>query len=188
MPFFGKRRETPSRPAAAASRGYATAASLPEPSGDWTILENIRSEWENQLEGTDQGRLGWSNGTRMFQEGVIPGQKSNVAEYITRGLAYHLFTPILTDADALVASRRVLTLVDEIPAVDAFFARFGPKAARLALAVIREKGWQPASLGGDDSVTDEILGARPDGLVVYAARSRGVLAEDAWKHFFFSTR
>jgi hypothetical protein len=122
----------------------------------------------------------------MFEEGVISGQKLNVAEYITRGLAYHLFTPILSDRDALDASRRVLALVDQIPAEPAFFAEFGPKLARLALAVIREKGWQPSSLGGDDSVADEILGARQDGLVLYSVRCPGVSTEDTWRNFFLS--
>lgn len=52
----------------------------------------------------------------MFEENVIPAQKLNAAEYITRGLAYHWFTPILSDSEALVASKRVLVLVDQVPA------------------------------------------------------------------------
>lgn len=186
MGLFGKRREAnaPGGQSGSSSSGLANATGQPEPTEDWTNPQAVRAEWANQLEGEDGGRLGWGNGTRMFEEGVIPGQKLNVAEYITRGLAYHLFTPILTDEQAQVAARRVLTLVDEIPAEPAFFAEFGPRLSRLALTVIREKGWQPLSLGGDGSVTDEILGARPDGLVVYSARSAGVRADDALSHFF----
>jgi hypothetical protein len=77
------------------------AAALPEPSTDWTDVANVRAEWDDQLEGPDKAELGWHNGTRMYQEGVIPAQKLNVAEYITRGLAYHLFIPIISDTDAL---------------------------------------------------------------------------------------
>lgn len=122
----------------------------------------------------------------MFEEGVIPGQKLNVAEYITRGLAYHLFDPILTDEQAKVAAQRVLILVDELPAELAFFAEFGPRLSRLALTVIREKGWQPQSLGGDGSITEQILGARSDGLVLYSARCPGVPLDQTWSHFFQS--
>jgi hypothetical protein len=53
MALFGRRREAPSssRPLAAGAAGYATAASLPEPSTDWTNLANIRTEWESQPAG-----------------------------------------------------------------------------------------------------------------------------------------
>ena len=72
----------------------------------------------------------------------------------------------------------------EIPAEPAFLAEFAPRLSRLALTVIREHGWQPQELGGDGSVTDEILGARRDGLVLYSARCAGVRPEDTWREFF----
>lgn len=187
MPLFRRRREAnAAHPAATSHHGFATSAGQPEPTQDWRNPQAIRAEWANQLEGQDGGRLGWRNGTRMFEEGVIPGQKLNVAEYITRGLAYHLFNPILTDEQAKVAAKRVLIMVDEIPAEPAFFAEFGPRVSRLALAVIREQSWQPQSLGGDGSITNEILSARTDGLVLYSARCPGVPLDQTWSHFFQS--
>lgn len=190
MALFGRRRGVPAQtPTVSSGSGaFASASSLPEPSTDWRDPASVRAEWSNQLEGEEQGLLGWRNGMRMFEEGVIPGQTLNVAECMTRGLAYHLFTPVLSDPDALVASKRVLTLVDRIPAEPAFFAEFGPRLSRLALTIIRENGWQPSSLGGDDSVTTEILNARPDGLVLHSARCPGVPLDEVWSHFFCASQ
>lgn len=188
MALFGRRQaQRPARPATAStSSGLATAAGLPEPTEDWRSPQAVRAEWADQLEGVEGGRLGWGNGRRMFEEGVVPGQKLNVAEYITRGLAYHLFNPILTDEQAQDAARCVLILIEQTPAEPPYLAAFGPRLSRLALTVIREKGWQPTGLGGDGSITDEILGARTDGLVFYSARCPGVPLDQTWNHFFQS--
>lgn len=184
MALFGKRRDTPPPGRTLVAGALATARSLPEPTTDRTDVANIRAEWEGQLEGEAAGLQGWQNGMRLFEQGAVPGQRLNVAEYMTRGLAYHLFQPVISDNDALVTTRRVLTLVDQIPSVPAFAAEFGPRLSRLALAIIREKGWQPSSLGGDGAVSEEILGAREDGLVLYSARCPGVPIENTWTHFF----
>jgi len=162
----------------------ASASTLPQPTEDWSELENVRAEWAGQLMSERDGLLGWTNGMRMFDEPHPPAQILNIAEYMTRGLAHQLFVPLLSDADALRTCRRVLTLVDQVPAEPAFVAEFGPRLARLALTIIRERGWQPRELGGDGSVTDEIASARPDGLVAYAARCPDVEPKDTWSHFF----
>ena len=162
----------------------ASASTLPQPTEDWSELENVRAEWAGQLMSERDGLLGWTNGMRMFDEPHPPAQILNIAEYMTRGLAHQLFVPLLSDADALRTCRRVLTLVDQVPAEPAFVAEFGPRLARLALTIIRERGWQPMELGGDGSVTDEIASARPDGLVAYAARCPDVEPKDTWTHFF----
>ena len=120
----------------------------------------------------------------MFEDGVVPGQIMNSAEFMTRALAHHLFTPVLSDAEALLTCRRVLVQIDSVPAQPAFFTPPSPRLSRLALTIIREKRWQPSSLGGDNSVTNEILNARPDGLVHYSARCPGVALNATWSHFF----
>lgn len=193
MPLFGRRNEkavkkvnTNTDQHTASPSGYATAASLPPPNMDWTLRANIVAEWENQLEKPEQAILGWRNGSRLFEEGPIPAQTANVAEYISRGLAYHLFDPLLSDPDALVAARRILVMVDQVPGQPAFLAQFAPRISRLALCVIRDKGWQPMEYGGNGSVEAEVVNARTDGLVFYSARSPGIPVEDTWRHFFMS--
>lgn len=192
MALFGRRKDAAAtasrqpRPSTSATpSAYASAASLPAPTTDWTDLTHVRAEWSNgNLEAREQALLSWQNGTRMFHEGVIPQQRMNAAQYIAQGLAYHLYEPILSDADALTAAQQILLLVDRIPPEPEWMAKFGPRLSRLALAVIRERGWQPSALGGDDSIVDEIVNARPDGLVLYSARGPGVAPEDVWRHFF----
>lgn len=188
MALFGKRK-SPSAPMSTAqmrsdSVRLASASSLPEPTTDWTDPANVRAEWQGQLEGEDEGLLGWRNGMRLFEGEFPPGQAMNIAEYMTRGLGYHLFTPVISDADAAITARRILQLVDAVPAEPPFLAEFAPRLSRLALTIIREKGWQATALGGDGSITDEIVGARSDGLVVYSAQCPGVTADATWPHFF----
>ena len=192
MPLFGRRsgkavgKPTQVRISMESPAVFATATSLPEPTTDWTVRANIVAEWQDQLEKPDQAILGWRNGSRMYEEGPIPEQTLNVAEYISRGLSYHLFGPLLSDPDALVAAHRILVMVDQVPAQPTFMANFAPRISRLALCVIRDKGWQPTEYGGDGSIEAGLFNGRLDGLVVYSARSPGISVQDTWRHFFIT--
>lgn len=156
---------------------------------DWTDINNIRAEWANQLQSPDQGMLGWQNGMMLYDDGPIPAQRLNVAEYMTRALAHSLFEePLLTDDQAAEAVRRVLTMIEGMwdGALD-WQMEFGPRIARLALAVTRLQGWQPIDLGGDGRVTEEIMSADPEGLVWMSVRCPGVRNPDTMINFFRSS-
>lgn len=151
----------------------------PDPSDDAVI----RAEWTS-LETPEAAREGWANGMALFDQGPPPGQLINVAEYLSRGLAYtYVAEPQIDDAQAVEAVRRILRVADAVDGPE-FLRGMAGKFARLALAVARQKGWQPVELGGDGQVTDEILGAGRDGIVWGSVAAPGVGRDDVMRHFF----
>lgn len=121
---------------------------------DWRDVENIKAEWPITNADVEEDLLGWRNGMRMAVQDEAPGQRFNEAEYITRGLRYSLYegSP-LTDDEAAESVRLVLQQLHRAPvATMEMMSVFVPKLVRLALAVMRERGWQPAELGGTGRV------------------------------------
>ncbi|GIE12144.1 hypothetical protein [Paractinoplanes ferrugineus] len=164
--------------------GTRIAPTTPAPQADWSDDERIRAEWPpGQLDGTDGARLGWSNGMALYERGPTSAQLLNVAEYLTRGLAYtYLGKPLITDDQAAETVRRILHLIAALPTPgppiqDVLAARL----TRLALAVTRRRSWQPPSLGGDGSVSDDLLRAPA---IVDAVAAPGVARNDNLRHFF----
>jgi hypothetical protein len=164
--------------------GTRIAPTGPAPQVDWSDDERIRAEWPpGQLEGTDGARLGWSNGMALYEQGPAPAQLLNVAEYLTRGLAYtYLGQPLMTDDQAAETVRRILHLISVMPADGPpVLAHIATRLARLALAVTRQKSWQPPSFGGDGRVGEELLRAPA---IVDAVAAPGVARNDNLRHFF----
>lgn len=133
----------------ASAAGHATAGHMdtgpatPAPV-NWADVENIRNEWRTQLESADDSMVAWRNGMRMYDDGPVPAQRLNTAEYMTRALGHQLFgRRLLTETDAAETVRRVLTMVELVPSEPIWLLDFAPRLARLALAVAREEGWQP---------------------------------------------
>jgi len=186
MSLFKRKPSAPSSvPAPPSSRERRWE--LPDSTVDWSDVENIRKEWDGQLEGVDQGLLGWGNGMHMYDQGPVLGQRMNVAEYMTRALGYDVLDqPILTDEQAAETCRRVLTMIETMPSEPAWPQEFAPRLARLALAVTRKHRWQPTSLGGDGQVTEQILSADRKWIVWNCVRSSGIVEEDAMTHCFRS--
>jgi hypothetical protein len=123
---------------------------------DWSDLDNVRAEWPNSSFEHDADLLAWRNGMRMADEDEFPAQRFNEAEYMTRALRHHLYGDgPLSDADVLASVQLVLDLVERFTSLpyEGFYDEFIPKIRRLPLAIIKQRGWQPAHLGGDGSVT-----------------------------------
>ena len=168
------------------SRGKTkTPATAIQPTVDWTDLANIRAEW-GFLEPPGQAMEGWSNGMRMSEEEWPPAQNLNIAEYMTRALGHEIVgRPLLDDARTAETCRRVLRKVEEISRDEPDFVfEFAPRISRLALAVTRERGWQPPALGGDGTVSGPIEAADPDWIVWNSVRCPGVTTDAVMTHFF----
>lgn len=119
---------------------------------DWADPETVIAEWRNDSEAPN-----WGRAMELFDEGPIPAQRFNVAEYFTRRLKTALFDrSALPDDLTAEVCRRVLVLLSDIPADPAWIAdthrRFAPRHIRLALAIMRDRGWQPTKYGGDGTV------------------------------------
>ncbi len=151
---------------------------------DWADTDNIRGEWTD-LESEDQAMLSWRNGMSMYDQGPIPAQRLNVAEYITRALAYTLVgRPLLSDEQAVESVRRVLTMLASLPAEPAWLADFAPRLIRLALAVARMHSWQPTALGGDGHIPDDLVVQVHNGPFWGSITSPGIDRDEVIRHFF----
>jgi hypothetical protein len=164
--------------------GTRIAPVTPAPAVDWSDDGRIRAEWPpGQLEGPAGGRLGWSNGMALYEQGPGSPQLLNVAEYLTRGLAYtYIGKPLMSDDQAAETVRRIFHLIAALPGGGpAVLDQIAARLVRLALAVTRQKGWQPPSLGGDGQITDDLLRAP---VVIDAIGAPGVARNDNLRHFF----
>jgi len=126
------------------------------PDTDWADPETVFAEWRNDSEPAN-----WGAAMEMFDEGPVPGQRLNVAEYFTRRLKVVLFddTELPNELTAEVC-RRVLVLMSEVPREPAWIAdshrEFGPRIIRLPLAIMRQRGWQSPTYGGDGTVSVDL--------------------------------
>lgn len=90
----------------------------------------------------------WGNGMRLFDAGP-PAQRFNAAEYMSRGFCNVLFNPdFMDDESVAVTIERMLLVFNTCPITHDIEAKIASKRIRLALAVLRERGWQPAAQGG----------------------------------------
>jgi hypothetical protein len=128
------------------------AAGVSVPDTDWANLEAVLAEWREDPEPPD-----WGRAMEMFEEGPVPAQRLNVAEYLTRRLKLALFDrTALPDELTAEVCRRVLVLLANVPSEPAWQRQFVPRLARLPLAIMRDRGWQPVRYGGDGTVEADI--------------------------------
>lgn len=172
MSIFGRKKQTPTTSAPPQREPRV----LVVPDTDWRDPETILSEWRNQSDPDN-----WGNAMAMFDEGPVPGQRVNVAEYLTRRLKFVLLGQSeLPDDLVAEACRRVLVLLSQ-PVLD-WQEEFVPRIVRLPLAIMRDRGWQPAKYGGDGTV-DVNLDVPPISQAVATTLASG----DDYLGYFFGT-
>lgn len=148
------RRSKPQTTSSATTGGRTATTPPPRvvPDTDWADPETVLAEWRNDSEPPN-----WGRAMEMFDEGPVPAQRLNVAEYFTRRLKTVLFDEdALPDDLTAEVCRRVLVLLRDMPTEPAWIAdshrEFGPRLIRLPLAIMRDRGWQPPVYGGDGTV------------------------------------
>lgn len=149
---------------------------------DWADPEVVRVEWRDDHEKPD-----WGGAMELFDEGPIPAQQLNVAEYFTRKLKLALFDrSALPDELTAEVCRRVLVLLSHVPTdppwVSETHWKFGPRLIRLPLAIMRDRNWQPVQYGGDGTV-DVDLNVGP--VVSAVATTRAPHGQ--YLHYFFGS-
>ena len=150
------------------------------PDTDWADQEAVLAEWRHDSEPAD-----WGGAMQLFDNGPVPAQRLNVAEYFTRRLKLALFDPTaLPDDLTAEVCRRVLVLLSSVPSEPAWIAKshaeFGPRLTRLPLSIMRARGWQPVQYGGNGAVSVDLT---PAPIVAAVATTR---ATDGryMEHFF----
>jgi hypothetical protein len=152
---------------------------------DWSAkadpadFENVRAEWD--MSNSDyQDPRAWGNGMRLFETGP-PGQRFNSAEYMSRGFCNVLFDPNFMDDDSVaVTIERMLTVFDKGGISSNLEAKIAATRIRLALAVMRERGWQPTALGGTNRMDLDLDTPR----IRASLSCAGVSSDKSLEHFF----
>lgn len=134
--------------------GEVTLSPSPEPAlTDWSNIDAIKAEWAKQSFDHDQDLLGFQNGMRLAREDSTPAQLFNYAEYMTRGLKHSLMgEDIACDDEIADALERVLLLLERTKIMHEMQYEYRRTLVRLALAITKDKGWQPDDLGGNGRV------------------------------------
>ena len=152
---------------------------------DWSAksdpadIANVRAEW-NMSNSDYHDPRAWDNGMRLFESGP-PGQRFNSAEYMSRGFCNVLFdSTFMDDSDVAVTIERMLLVFDKGEIDWDIQAEIAARCIRLALSVMRERGWQPEALGGTDRLHLDLDTPRIRASLSY----NGLSPEKSLEHFF----
>jgi hypothetical protein len=124
---------------------------------DWADPAVIRAEWSDR-DDVHRAVETSCEGMTLALADDEPDQRYHAAEAMTRALCYHLDgRGPLTDAQVMFSIVRILDLLERVP--DHQLAELRPlldRPRRLALAVMRDRGWQPSHLGGDGCLGEHL--------------------------------
>jgi hypothetical protein len=130
----------PGRPAAEPPRS---------PSAGWADIEAVRAEWPRPRLDPEADLRAWREGMQLYEGSDDYQSMMRCAFMLSAALAHSLYGEgILRGNDLPDTVHRVLYSALCAPPDRQTFADDAQRAARLALTVIRENGWQPASMGG----------------------------------------
>jgi hypothetical protein len=185
MGLFNRKRTQEMSPSSSRSTVPQTQDGANPMQYDWSakadpaVLDNVRSEWDMSDPDYKDPRA-WGNGMHLFDTGP-PGQRFNAAEYMSRGFCNVLFDPsFMDDASVAVTIERMLQVFDTCEIQWPVQAEIAAKRLRLALTVMRERGWQPKTLGGSGQ-----MGVNLDTQRIRASLAcSGASADKSLEHFF----
>ena len=131
------------------SRRQSAAPSAPTaPAVDWSSIENIRNEWP-------RAGLDPAADLQRYQQALSLYERDDYASMMQcatlfgTALAHSLYGPGILKGDELPETvHKTLYTSLCAPPDGRTFADSAQKAARLAMTIMRENGWQPPSFGG----------------------------------------
>lgn len=142
-------------------------------------IDNVKAEWNMNNSDYHDPRA-WGNGMRLFETGP-PGQRFNAAEYMSRGFCNVLFHPnFMNDDDVEVTIERMLAVFDAAKISSNIEAEIAAQRIRLALAVMRERAWQPTTLGGTGRMNLDLDSPR----IRASLASAAIPPDRSLEHFF----
>ena len=124
------------------------ASPAPPPTVEWSKIENIRGEWP-------QASLNPGPDLQRYQQALALYERDDYsammqcATIFATALAHSLYGPGILKGDDLPDTVHKALYCSLCPPPDGrTFADSAQKAARLAMTLMRENGWQPPSFGG----------------------------------------
>lgn len=139
------------------------------PVDDWSNIENIRGEWPRGAldPATDLQR--YRQALALFEREDYPSMMRCATAFAT-ALAHSLYgTGILKGDELPETVHKALYCSLCAPPDGRTFADSAQKAARLALTIMRENGWQPPAFGGSVTHFERMLLDRGNNLLLCTA-------------------
>jgi hypothetical protein len=136
---------------------------------NWLNIDSIRAEWP-------QRSLNPAADTQNYQRAVALYERDDYgammacATWFATALAHSLYGPGIVAGDDLAQTvHRTLYCALCRPSDGQTFAESAQKAARLAMTIMRENRWQPASLGGATPLSEAMIMDKGNHLLLTAA-------------------
>jgi hypothetical protein len=138
----------PPQSASASSKAVAPSGNATAKPIDWSDIEAIRAEWPESGLDPEGDLVKWREGIALYNNEDYPSMM-RCATLLSASLAHSLYNEgILRGEDFPETIFKALYASLEAPPDNRTFAESAQRAARLAITLIRENGWQPASMGG----------------------------------------
>ena len=121
------------------------------------LLDRVRREWP--LDGADVAAdvRAWRDGAELYEDGD-DDELLHAGELMARAVRHHVHSEAALREDDLAVTVHSLLFAAGTPCPDgAATPEAACRLARLALAVIAQRGWQPPLLGGNGHITAEIF-------------------------------
>jgi TPR repeat protein len=141
MALFNRKQQQQATPAA--------PLTVPaRPTTDWSKLDNVRNEWPRAALDPAADLQKLQDALTLYERNDY-GSMMRCATLFATTLAHSLYGPGFVKGDDLPETVRKTLYCSLCPSPDGrTFAESAQKAARLALTIMRENGWQPPSFGG----------------------------------------
>lgn len=137
------KRDKPDQPS-----GAEGTPAMATPPVDWSKIENIRGEWPRAMLDPAVDLANFRQALALYERDDYPAMMQ-CATLFSTALAHSLYGPGILKGDDLPETvHKALFCSLCAPPDGRTFADSAQKAARLAMTVMRENGWQPPSLGG----------------------------------------
>jgi hypothetical protein len=145
-------RKKPDQPSTAGETPTAAA-----PAVDWSKIENIRGEWPRATLDPAADLANFQQALALYERDDYPAMMQCATLFATT-LAHSLYGPgILKGNDLPETVHKALYCSLCKPPDGRTFADSAQKAARLAMTIMRENGWQPPSLGGTMTAFEQMM-------------------------------
>lgn len=139
----------------------AADGSLGREEPDWSRLEDVRAEWAHESLNREADLAAWRRANRLYDEHDDYATMLACAEVFGRTLAHSLYgSDILTADDLPQTVHRTLFCALYPPPDGQTFAESAQRAARAALMVMRENGWQPPAFGGSNPFFEPMISVK----------------------------
>jgi hypothetical protein len=177
MPLFRRKQDPGMLPPPAPPRSAPASTASPTRNEttastniDWSDIATIRAEWPKSQLDPERDLRKWHEGIALYDNEDYPSMM-RCATLLSASLAHSLYNEgLLRGEDFPNTVFKVLYASLEAPPDGRTFAESAQRAARLVLTLIRENGWQPASMGGT-GLFDKLIMARGSFMLLTTATS-----------------